>query len=90
MRANLKHMAVKFLLAKKRNLAALAVIALIVACAALSALWPEAFSAKQTLADGTVISLSVLDIGPAACYEGTLLERTLGRLAPAKALKIGR
>ena len=75
--------------AVKRNVLIYAVVALVM-CAALAALWPRGFSAEQTLADGTAIRLTVLGIGPGTCYEGTPLQRALGRLAPAKGLQIGK
>jgi hypothetical protein len=51
-------------------------------------LWPED-AAKQTLPDGTVIVLSRLRIGRTNTYtHGTLLSKTLGRLAPSNGVSV--
>ena len=74
-------------LAKKRKALVLAVLAAIVACAALSTIRPGGSAAEKVLDDGTVISLSGIQFDEAVYYEGSLLERTLGRLAPTNGLK---
>jgi hypothetical protein len=52
------------------------------------ALWPDS-SSKQVLADGTVLVLSGLKLGPTNVYtQGTWLSKTLGRFAPAKGITL--
>jgi len=52
------------------------------------ALWPDN-SSKQVLADGTVLVLSGLKLGPTNVYtHGSWLSQTLGRLAPAKGITV--
>src|SRR5688572_12722971 len=70
----------------KRKLAYLGLIAV---CFGIGvALWPD-HSSKQVVADGTVLVLSGLKLGPTNTYtQGTWLSKTLGRFAPANGISL--